>query len=99
MNYEVLYRSINAIAVLSGNPQPNIHQIEWYSNDARLNQGDTNVRFSEDFLTLYRSAVSCSVYLLTGLIWSFYNVALVRLSWSCYLVVMELLLGCYEAVN
>ena len=44
--------------VPAGNPVPEVNQIEWYLNNVRLYQGDENVRFSDNYLTLYRSKVS-----------------------------------------
>ena len=44
--------------MFAGNPMPEVSQIEWYINDVRLYQGDENIRFSDNYLTLYRSKVS-----------------------------------------
>ncbi|KAL5270637.1 hypothetical protein ACHWQZ_G001366 [Mnemiopsis leidyi] len=43
---------------VGGNPVPEVNQIEWYLNDVRLYQGDQNVRFSDNYLTLYRSKMT-----------------------------------------
>ena len=53
-----VYVTLTNEHVPAGNPVPEVNQIEWYLNNVRLYQGDENVRFSDNYLTLYRSKVS-----------------------------------------
>eukprot|EP00116_Pleurobrachia_bachei_P008914 sb/3469176/ len=48
---------IFTIAV-SGNPEPEVSQIEWYIGETRVQQGDNNIRFSDDYRTLFKSSLT-----------------------------------------